>query len=137
EAGRIAHPEGQAFFAYLDARYGYVRQFAPAFLDAMTFRSNQPGDPVMGAVVALRRLNREGRRKLPEDAPMAFVQKRWRPFVFEDGRHGGPINRRGWELAALAALRDRLRSGDVYTEPSARYADPESYLVAEAAWPHV
>ena len=137
EAGRITHPEGRAFFAYLDARYGYVRQFAPAFLDAMALRSNRPGAPVARAVEVLRRLNREGRRKVPAGAPTAFVEKRWRPFVFAGGRTDGPVDRHGWELAALSALRDRLRSGDVYTEPSARYADPESYLVPEQAWPGV
>ncbi|HIG74801.1 MAG TPA: Tn3 family transposase [Bacteroidetes bacterium] len=137
EAGRIVHPEGQAFFAYLDDRYGYVRQFAPAFLDTMALRSNRPGDPVVEATDVLRRLNREGRRKLPADVPTAFVEKRWRPFVFQDGKTDGLVNRHGWELAALAVLRDRLRSGDVYTEPSARYADPESYLVPEEEWPDV
>ena len=38
EAERMTHPEGRAFFGYLDARYGYVRQFAPAFLDAIPLR---------------------------------------------------------------------------------------------------
>jgi TnpA family transposase len=137
EAGRIVHPEGQAFFVYLDARYGYVRQFAPAFLDAVALCSNRPDDPVVAAVEVLRRLNGEGRRRLPTGVPTAFVEKRWRPYVFENGRANGKVGRHGWELAALAALRDRLRSGDVYTEPSARYADPESYLVPEEAWPGV
>lgn len=137
EAGRIVHPEGRAFFAYLDARYGYVRQFAPAFLGTMALRSNRPDDPVVEATQVLRQLNHEGRRKLPVGVPTAFVEKRWRPFVFEGGRTDGPICRHGWELAALTALRDRLRSGDVYTEPSARYADPKSYLVPEDAWPGV
>ena len=95
EAERITHPEGQAFFAYLDARYGYVRQFAPAFLDAMTLRSNRPDDPVVEAVDVLCRMNREGRRKLPADVPMGFVEKRWRPFVFEGGKVDGPVNRHG------------------------------------------
>jgi TnpA family transposase len=144
EAERIAHPAGRAFFDYVDARYGYVRQFAPAFLDAVPLRSNRPADPVVAAVDVLRRLNRRGRRKVPTDAPTAFVEKRWRPFVFEAGGPAGKsdgavgdrsIDRHGWELAALAALRDLLRSGDVYTEPSGRYADPERYLVSREAWP--
>lgn len=135
EAERIAHPAGRAFFGYVDARYGYVRQFAPALLDAVPLRSNRPDDPVVGAARVLRRLNREGRRKVPAGAPTSFVEKRWRPFVFEDGRTDGPVDRHGWELAVLSALRDRLRSGDVYTEPSGRYADPERYLVSWEAWP--
>ena len=135
EAERITHPEGRAFFGYLDARYGYVRQFAPAFLDAVPLRSNRRDDPVVAAVEVLRKLNGEGRRKLPAGVPTAFVEKRWRPFVFENGKTDGAVSRHGWELTALAALRDRLRSGDVYTEPSGRYADPERYLVSREAWP--
>jgi hypothetical protein len=141
-AKHVRHPKGRAFFNYLDTRYGYVRQFAPAFLDAVPLRSNRADDAVVMGVRLLMRLNRENRRRVPENAPTAFVQKRWRPFVFRQGGGSRPgsgksaqIDRHGWELCLLSALRDRLRSGDVYTEPSARYADPESYLIPLAEWP--
>ena len=140
EAERIAQPEGQAFFAFLDARYPFVRRFAPAFLGAVPLHSNRADDPVLGAARVIRDLNERGGRSVPPGAPTAFVSKRWRPYVFGDaGGDGAPAreprpHRRAYELCALSALRDRLRSGDVYTGPSARYADPESYLVPEEAW---
>lgn len=139
EAERIAQPEGRAFFAFLDARYPFVRRFAPAFLGAVPLHSNRKNDPVLDAARVLRDLNERGGRRVPQGAPTAFVSKRWRPYVFaESGGDGEPRpRRRAYELCALSALRDRLRSGDVYTGPSARYADPASYLVPEEAWPGV
>ena len=39
-----------------------------------------------------------------------------------------------WELCVLVALRDGLRSGDVYVPGSRRYADPASFLLTPEAW---
>ena len=137
DARDIIHPEGRAFFDFLDRRYNYVRQFAPAFLKTMTLLSNQHEDPVLGAVDLLRELNQEHQRKLPTDVPTSFVESRWRPFVFQEGTSNGAVDRHGWEFCVLASLRDHLRSGDVYAEPSNRYADPESYLIPQEDWPRL
>ena len=37
-----------------------------------------------------------------------------------------------WELCVLLALRDGLRSGDVFVPGSRRYADPAAYLLTAA-----
>ena len=141
EAEAITHPEGRAFFDFLDKRYAYVRQFAPAFLEVMPLKSNPGDDPVMEAVEMLRVLNREGRRKVPPDLPNRFVPKPWKPFVFDrkastDGSTSR-VNRHGWEFCVLSELRGRLRSGDIFAEPSSRYADPETYLIEQEAWPRL
>ena len=132
------------FFDFLDKRYAYVRQFAPAFLEVMPLRSNPGDDPVMEAVEVLRELNREGRRKVPHDVPEQFVPKPWKPFVFDrtvsaDGSisRKDQVNRHGWEFCVLSELRGRLRSGDIFAEPSSRYADPETYLIEQEAWPRL
>jgi TnpA family transposase len=39
-----------------------------------------------------------------------------------------------WELCVLLALRDGLRSGDVFVPGSRRYADPTSYLLTAEQW---
>ncbi len=39
-----------------------------------------------------------------------------------------------WELCVLLALRDGLRSGDVWVPGSRRYADPAAYLLTPARW---
>src|SRR3546814_9391062 len=69
----------------------------------------------------LRDLNRSGKRDLPADAPMPF-RKEWRKIVVGDD---GKINRRLWEIATIAHLRNKLRSGDVWVERSAGYRSEE------------
>jgi len=53
----------------------------------------------------LRELNRRHPREVPDDAPLPFASKAWKRLV----REGGRINRRLYEVAVLATLRDRLR----------------------------
>lgn len=60
-------------------------------------------------------------------------RKEWRRLVMEEG---GP-NRRLYETAVLATLRDKLRSGDVWVERSASYRRFDSYLLPQEAVPAV
>jgi len=75
------------------------------------------GDPMLAALRLFAELNRSGKRKVPADAPMPF-RKEWRRLVMENG---GP-NRRLYEMAVLATLRDKLRSGDIWVERSSAIA---------------
>lgn len=110
ESERLVRPADDNYFDFLGERYSYIWQFAPTFLDAFRFRSNQREDTLLDAVSLLRALNASGRRRVPEGAPLAFVPAKWGPYVIgEDGR----IDRLYWELCLLAVLREALRSGDV------------------------
>ena len=71
-------------------------------------------------------------RKIPDDAPIAFISKKWASYVFDEQ---GQIVRRYYEMSLLWELRRALRSGDVWLENSRRYANPESYLIPKEKWP--
>jgi hypothetical protein len=133
ESDRLARPLDDNYFDFFAERYSYMRQFAPAFLEAFEFRSNQNDDPLLEAILMFRELNREGRRRVPEGAPLSFVPAKWGPYVIEDGQ----IERRYWELCLLVVLREALRSGDIWVEGSRRYADSQSFLVPGEYWPAV
>jgi TnpA family transposase len=112
-------------------RWKTLRKFAPALIEALEFRAARgAGDPILAALRLLADLNRTGRREVPPDAPMPF-RKEWRRLVLEEG---GP-NRRLYETAVLATLRDRLRSGDVWVERSSDYRRFDAYLLPQAAVP--
>jgi TnpA family transposase len=113
-------------------RWRTLRKFAPALIEALQFRSTRAGDPMLGALKLLAGLNQSGKREVPADAPMPF-RKEWRRLVMEEG---GP-NRRLYETAVLATLRDKLRSGDVWVERSASYRRFDSYLLPKDAVPAV
>src|SRR3546814_5277599 len=55
-------------------------------------------------------------------------RKEWRKSVAGDD---GKINRRLWEIATIAHLRNKLRSGAVWVERSAGYRRFDSYLLSE------
>jgi len=133
EAEQIMRPKGMHYFNFLETRFSYVRQFAPTFLAVMPLKANQGGERVMEAVRVLREMNQANKRKVPADGPTSFVSRKWQPFVFPDD--SAEVDRHGWELCLLSALRGRLRSGDVYLENSRRHADPESYLISAGEWP--
>jgi len=113
-------------------RWRTLRKFAPALIEALEFRATRAGDPMLAALKLLAGLNESGKREVPADAPMPF-RKEWRKLMLEEGRP----NRRLYETAVLATLRDKLRSGDVWVERSANYRQFDSYLLPEAAVPKV
>ena len=131
DCARIARPLDDHYFDLLAKKYSYFRTFAPAFLDALDFRSAQSAASLLDAVRVLRALNATGRRRVPKDAPMDFIAAKWRPYLF-DGK--GKTVRRYYELCVLWELRAAIRSGDVWLEGSRRHADPSSYLITSSQW---
>ena len=98
-------------------RYLTLRRFAPDLIEALEFKAARAHDPTLSAIHLLRDLNHSGKRDVPADAPMPF-RKEWKRLISE---HGRP-NRRLYETAVFATLRDRLRSGDVWVEVSSNTA---------------
>lgn len=113
-------------------RYITIRKFVPALLEALTFKAVRDNDPLLAAVTLLRELNQSGKREVPSDAPMPF-RKEWRRLVVGSGKP----NRRLYEMAVSATLRNKLRSGDVWIERSSSYRRFDSYLLPTAAPPPV
>jgi len=109
-------------------RYITIRKFAPALLEVLEFKAVNGNDPMLAAVKLLQNLNQSGKREIPPDAPMPF-RKEWRRLVVKDGRP----DRRLYETAVLATLRNKLRSGDVWVERSSNYRRFDSYLLPAAA----
>jgi len=113
-----------------------TRQYSPALLDAAPLRF-PPGSKLGLAVEHLRRVNREGRRKLGDDAPLGFLPPRWRRHVLQPPTRPGEeraISRPHYEVAVLSTLNERVKSGDVIVEGSRRWADFDDYLIPQATW---
>jgi hypothetical protein len=111
-------------------RWKTLHKFAPALIEALEFRAVRAGDPMLAALKLLVELNQSNKPEVPPDAPMPF-RKEWRRLVMQDGQP----NRRLYEMAVLATLRDKLRSGDIWVERSSNYRRFDSYLLPAAAVP--
>ena len=112
ESERLMRPLDDNYFDFLTGRYNYVRQFAPVFLSAFTFRANQRGEPLVEAVSVLNRI----KRKVPENAPMDFVSAKWRPYVIDKD---GKIDRHYYEMCVLWELRGEGTLRDLVREAKA------------------
>lgn len=132
DCNRLVRPTQDESYDYFAARYSYIRQFAPAFLDTFSFRSNRENDPLLEAIAVLKQLNTTGKRQVPDSAPMTFVTAPWKSYLRDEE---GKIQRRYYEMCVLWELRNALRSGNLWVEGSRRYADPESYLIPKDQWP--
>lgn len=109
-------------------RHATLRKFSSALLQALEFKAARASDKTIAAVRLLRDLADSRRREIPRAAPMPF-RKEWRSLVVgADGR----IDRRLYETAVLAHLRNKLRSGDVWIERSSAYRRFDSYMLAPA-----
>ena len=75
-----------------------------------TFRAAPAVQPLLDGIETLKEMNRVGARRVPDDAPVAFVRRRWARFVFADGG----IDRRYYELCAMSELKNALRAGDIW-----------------------
>ena len=95
-------------------QHGNIRKFAGAFLQAFTFHSRRRHDPLLAALATLKTLYVEGRRVLPDRVPVGHLGANEKKLIFEDGKP----DRRLYEIATFAHLRDRLHSRDVWVEGS-------------------
>lgn len=125
EAEKLARDEDFDHLGLVGEHYQQLRRYEPVFLETFEFRGAAAVQNVIRAVETLKELNRTGARKLPADAPTDFVRKRWQPFVFkEDG-----IDRKFYELCAMAELKNGIRSGDIAVAGSRQFKDFDEYLL--------
>ena len=105
-----------------------IRHCGQALIEAVVFRSARRSDPLLLALDLLRQLHRDGGRALPARPPVSHMRDPIRKAVFA----GDKPNRKLYEVATLAALRDRLRSGDVWVEGGRAFQPLSADLVPAA-----
>jgi TnpA family transposase len=127
--GAVADVADQDLLVTAAERYSVLRRFSPRFLAAFDFRSNTPNDPVLAAVELLRAMDRDGTRVLPKRPPSSFLPPQWRRLIFANGA----ADRRLYETAVLATLRERLRGSNIWVVGSRDYRAFEDYLLPAEA----
>jgi TnpA family transposase len=132
ECKRLRRPVDDNYYDFLAECYPTLRQFTPAMLSALTFRSNRMSSPLLEAVQYLHQLNAQHKRKVPVSAPMGFVPSRWHSYLRpispvrrerrEPGRKGSSTSLGMSERAGVSAKRNS-RTGTAGTAGSTRTED--------------
>jgi hypothetical protein len=106
QAEKLSRDEAFDPLALLSDYFSTLRKYAPAFLEAFQFRGAPVAKFLLDAIDLLRAMNQASARKVPADAPLAFVPPRWARSVGA----GGDIDRR------LLYHESQLRIEEHYTD---------------------
>lgn len=130
-AQQLTRPMDYDYLDLIEGRFGYLRKYTPRLLRALEFQATPSAQPIMDAIKTIREMNASGQRKVPGDAPTAFVPSRWKKHVIGTD---GTIHRAYYEMAALTELRNAVRAGNIAIVGSRQHKDFDAYLVSKTAW---
>ena len=125
DAAQLAQPATFDHLHLVGDHYSMLRRYTPELLDVLKLKAAPAAQAVLDAIDMVREMNATGSRKVPDDAPIAFVKARWKPLVITDEG----IDRRFYEICMLSELKNALRSGDIWVEGSRQFRDFEDYLL--------
>lgn len=117
-------------------RFSYLRQFSKSLLEHLEFGSSQ-GDSsqaklisLLDAIETLKEMNQSGRRKLPPEAPIAFIPDKLKSFV----ENNGELDKCAWECALLTVLRNEIKAGNLSVTYSKRFRNFDDFFIPTAKW---
>lgn len=125
EAQKLAQPENFDYLHRIGRSYSQIRRYAPEFLKTLQFGGTPITQSILTAIDILKRLDEGKLSKLSEDAPTAFVKKRWQDLVITEKG----LDKRFYELCLLSELKNSLRSGDIWVKGSRQFKDFNDYLL--------
>ena len=116
-------------FDELRARHSHLKRYLPAFLQ-LPFEAEAGGRALLAAIEdALRVYDRT--QRFSDNAPLGILTKQWQSAVL---REGGAIDQRTWEIGLAFAVRDGLRSGDLFLSTSRHHISFWKLILAEDTW---
>lgn len=116
------------YFDELLARHSHLKRYLPGFLQ-LPFRGEPGTEPLLAAIEVGRRLHSGDLQQLPGDTPIEFTSGAWRAALTSRRR-----DRRVWEIALAFALRDALRSGDIYLAESRHHVSFWDLIHPQPEW---
>lgn len=114
----------------------HYRRMLPQILDALEFRSNNSAHrPVIDALGLLKTYRDSGQQYFSagDVVPIeGIVKGKWRDIVVEkDKDDKDRVNRINYEICVLQALRERLRSKEIWVIGADRFRNPDEDLPAD------
>ena len=112
------------------AKYPSLRKYFADFIH-LPFAAEHGSDPLLRSIRLVRQLDAGEIKKLPPDTPTAFVPKELRKALRDDA---GKINRNAWEMGLALAIKDALRSGDLYLPQSKQHVSFWDLMLSTSRW---
>lgn len=117
DLSRFKRLEERGYSDLLLARYPSLRKYFAQFIH-LPFAAEHGTDSLIEAIELIRQLDAGEIKKLPQTAPTDFVPKELRRILKNPT---GGLNRNAWEMGLALAMKDALRSGDLYLPQSKQH----------------
>lgn len=114
----------------LIARYPSLRKYFAEFI-RLPFAAEYGSDSLIEAIELVRQLDVGTLKKLPKTAPTDFVPKELRRLLTKSD---GTVNRNAWEMGLAFAIKDALRSGNLYLPQSKQHISFWDLMLSETRW---
>lgn len=124
----------QKVYTVMRASYlHHYRRMVPQILETLEFRSNNDVHrPVVQALELLKKYQDSNQRYYANEEQLytkGVLKQGWRDLIVETDAEGKErINRVNYEICVLQALRDKLRSKEIWVVGAKRYGNPEADL---------
>jgi TnpA family transposase len=122
--------EERGYGNLLLARYPSLRKYFAEFLH-LPFAAEHGSAPLLRAIHLVRQLDAGTLKQLPRDAPISFVPPELQRALKD---RTGALNRNAWETGLAIALKDALRSGDLYLPQSKHHVSFWDFMLSEPKW---
>lgn len=130
DCGAFEQLEQHGFLEQLHARYNNFRRYFRYFV-TLNFQCESGSRHILEAIDLVCRLDAGDLKRLPPDVNVSFVPGAWRKTLYTEA---SGIHRKTWEIALALALRDALRSGDVYLPDSRKHVSFWNLCYDDPAW---
>jgi TnpA family transposase len=127
------HLEERGYGDLLLARYPSLRKYFAEFIK-LPFAAEHGSESLMQAIVLVRRLDLGEIKKLAKTVPQEFVPKDLRRAL---KNQTGQLNRNAWEMGLALAIKDALRSGDLYLPQSKQHVSFWDLMLSETRWQEI
>ena len=119
---------------FMSSSYGESRKYSPQMLTCTPFNFKENSPVGEESVAYMNTINQEGRRKLDDRAPTAFLSKGWQKHVIKDKGGKTEISRPHYEMALMATINANIKAGEVTVSNSRRWGDLEDLLIPIEEW---
>lgn len=122
--------EERGYGDMLVARYPSLRKYFAEFIQ-LPFAAKPGTERLMTAINIIRQLDAGSLKKIPDDAPTFFIPKELlRSYKDKEGK----IRRNAWELGLAVAMKEALRSGDLFLAKSKQHTAFGELILDENSW---
>jgi len=118
------------FVNELRRRQTYLKQYLPALV-SLPFEGEPGTESLMRAIGIARQLTEGELRALPDDAPDDIGPPSWRRILRRKDKTLDPAM---WDVCLMGAIRDSLRSGDLYLPESRHHVSFWNLVYSEEQW---